>query len=113
MQRGMEQKGLVNLLAFVDKGGKVISWGRSTDIFMGNLSIERRKMAKQEFSLPVTNIGEPANRSGTGCYRVISSCNPAARPSPYPMECRSRQEYFTAEILFLPQAFPILTWTEG
>jgi len=55
--KGMEKKGLNNLLSFVDKGGKVVSWGRSTELFMGNLAIERENEEKQEFSLPVTNIG--------------------------------------------------------
>ncbi len=57
--RGMEQKGLDNLLSFMDKGGKIISWGRSTELFMGNLSIGANddNGQKQEFRLPVSNIG--------------------------------------------------------
>ena len=62
--RGMEKEGLNNLLSFVDNGGKVISWGRSTDIFMGNLSIEGDNEEKQEFSLPVSNIGERLSGQG-------------------------------------------------
>jgi hypothetical protein len=54
--RGMEKEGLNNLLLFIDKGGKVISWGRSTELFLGNLAIEEDKEVKQEFSLPVRNI---------------------------------------------------------
>jgi hypothetical protein len=62
--KGMGQKGLSNLLDFVDKGGKVVSWGRSTDIFMGNLSIDNDKEGKQEFNLPVRNIGEDLGKKG-------------------------------------------------
>jgi len=62
--KGMEQKGLNNLLQFVDKGGKVVSWGRSTELFMGNLSIENDNGAKEEFSLPVSNIGSSLSSQG-------------------------------------------------
>jgi hypothetical protein len=62
--RGMEKEGLNNLLSFVDNGGKVISWGRSTEIFMGNLTIEGKNGEKQEFSLPVTNIGDRLSAEG-------------------------------------------------
>lgn len=62
--KGMEKEGLSNLLAFVDKGGKVVSWGRSADLFMGNLTIEGEKEEKQEFSLPVSNIGSRLSDQG-------------------------------------------------
>ena len=62
--KGMEKKGLSNLLAFVDNGGKVVSWGRSTEIFMGNLTIEGESIEKQEFSLPVSNIGSRLSGQG-------------------------------------------------
>jgi hypothetical protein len=64
----MEQKGLSNLLSFVDKGGKVVSWGRSTDLFMGNLSISDNNKedneTKEEFNLPVSNIGSRLSNQG-------------------------------------------------
>ncbi len=62
--KGMEQKGLNNILSFVDNGGKVVSWGRSTAIFMGNLSIEEENGEKQEFSLPVSDIGSRLSGQG-------------------------------------------------
>ena len=62
--KGMEKKGLNKLLSFVDKGGTVVSWGRSTDLFMGNLSIEEDGEDKQEFSLPVSNIGSRLGNQG-------------------------------------------------
>ena len=62
--KGMEKEGLNNLLSFVDNGGKVISWGRSTEIFMGNLTIEDDNGDKQEFSLPVSNIADRLSDQG-------------------------------------------------
>jgi hypothetical protein len=62
--RGMEKEGLNNLLSFIDNGGRVISWGRSTELFMGNLSIEGNNGEKQEFSLPVSNIGSSLSNQG-------------------------------------------------
>ena len=62
--KGMEQKGLNNLLGFVQRGGKVISWGSSTELFMGNLTMEDEKGIKEEFRLPVRNIADDLSRSG-------------------------------------------------
>ncbi len=62
--KGMEQKGLSRLLDFVNKGGKVVSWGRSTELFMGNLNIEGENGDKEEFSLPVSNIGSRLSEQG-------------------------------------------------
>ncbi len=62
--KGMEQEGLNNLLTFIDKGGKVVSWGRSTEIFMGNLTIKNDNKDKQEFSLPVSNIASSLSNQG-------------------------------------------------
>ncbi len=62
--KGMEQEGLNNLLAFLDNGGKIVSWGRSTELFMGNLSIEENAGEKQEFSLPVSNISKRLSDRG-------------------------------------------------
>ena len=62
--KGMGKGGLNNILTFIDNGGKVISWGQSTDIFMGNLSIEDGQNEKQEFRLPVSNIGRRLSNQG-------------------------------------------------
>lgn len=62
--KGMEQKGLNNLLGFVQRGGKIISWGASTELFIGSLSIEEEKGIKEEFRLPVNNISEGLSKKG-------------------------------------------------
>ncbi len=55
--KGMEKKGLENLLQFIDKGGKVMAWGPSVELFLGTLSIGEDE-EKQEFILPVRNVGK-------------------------------------------------------
>ncbi len=77
--KGMEKKGLENLLTFINNGGKVLAWGGSADLFMGALSIGAESPArdektktnkpgeektKAEFQLPVRNIGPDLNRKG-------------------------------------------------
>ena len=62
-QKGMGKKGLEKLLLFINDGGKVVSWGQSTDLFTGMLDITKGE-TKEEFVLPFTNTGEQARRDG-------------------------------------------------
>jgi len=59
----MGKKGLDKLMLFVSDGGKVISWGQSTDLFAGSLEITRGE-TKEEFILPFTNIADQARKEG-------------------------------------------------
>lgn len=61
--KGMEKKGLENLLKFINDGGKVLSWGRSIDLFTGLLSIGEGN-SKEEFQLPFSNIGSDLAKRG-------------------------------------------------
>lgn len=61
--KGMEKKGLENLLRFLNEGGKVLAWGRSVDLFTGLLSIGEGA-SKEEFQLPFTNIGSDLAKRG-------------------------------------------------
>lgn len=61
--KGMEKKGLENLLQFINNGGLVLSWGRSVDLFTGMLSIGDGA-TKQEFQLPLRNIGNELLKKG-------------------------------------------------
>ena len=65
--KGMEKKGLGNLLAFVDGGGTVVSWGRSTALFMGELTIEHGKNDSEDFNLPVSDISGRLAEEGLYC----------------------------------------------
>ena len=62
-QKGMEKKGLEKLMLFVNGGGKVISWGQSTDLFTGMLEITIDK-EKQGFMLPFSNEADQAQKEG-------------------------------------------------
>jgi hypothetical protein len=65
--RGIGKAGFEKLMTFLDQGGKIVSWGRSTELFMGKLEITRGKEDKQEFQLPVRNIAESASKDGLYC----------------------------------------------
>lgn len=54
--KGMGKKGFENLLKFVDGGGDVISWGSSTELFTGVLSITKSETESDDFKLPINNI---------------------------------------------------------
>jgi len=62
-QKGMDKKGRAKLMLFVNSGGKVISWGQSTDLFAGMLEITIDK-EKQEFMLPFSNAADQARKNG-------------------------------------------------
>ena len=63
-QKGMEKKGRDKLMLFVNGGGKVISWGQSTDLFTGMLEITLDKDKKEEFMLPFSNTADQARKNG-------------------------------------------------
>ena len=58
VKKGMEDEGLQNLMKFIDEGGKVISWGASTAIFMGEQTIKHDKDDVETFILPVFDISK-------------------------------------------------------
>ncbi|HID39442.1 MAG TPA: hypothetical protein EYP36_07995 [Calditrichaeota bacterium] len=65
--KGIEKEGMEKLMTFLDKGGIILSWGRSSELFMGPLEIKRGKDKKEEFQLPVRNIAEQVKKQGLYC----------------------------------------------
>jgi hypothetical protein len=57
--KGIGKKGLENLMTFVDGGGIVVSWGASTELFMGTHKIKRGD-EEEEFELPIQDISKSA-----------------------------------------------------
>lgn len=62
--KGIGKKGMEKLMTFLDKGGRIVSWGQSVDLFIGQLEINRGKEQKEEFRLPVNNIAEQIKQAG-------------------------------------------------
>ncbi len=65
--KGMEKEGKQNLLKFIDKGGLVISWGRSSGLFTGMQNIEHSKNNIEEFQFPFTDISDDLKKEGLYC----------------------------------------------
>jgi len=62
--KGIGKKGMQKILSFLDEGGKIISWGNSTGLFMGTLTIEHGKDEKEEFRLPVNDVSSSLQKNG-------------------------------------------------
>jgi len=65
--KGIGTDGMKALMQFIDKGGIVLSWGQSTNLFIGALTIERSKDDKEEFQLPIRDISEGLVKNGLSC----------------------------------------------
>ena len=61
---GMGKKGLQRLMTFVDRGGIVVAWGRSTGLFEGQLEIPRGKDESEEFELPLRGVSDELRSAG-------------------------------------------------
>jgi hypothetical protein len=63
-REGLGDKGMKRLMSFLDQGGIIVSWRRSTELFTRNLKIERGEDEKEEFKLPVNDISDRASKGG-------------------------------------------------
>lgn len=61
--KGMGKEGMEALMTFIDKGGLIISWGRSTALFEGSLSIGKGD-EKENFNLPFRDISKDLATKG-------------------------------------------------
>ena len=61
--KGMEKKGKENLLSFMNKGGIILSWGRSTELFEDMLTITDGEN-KEEFQLPFRDVSSSLKKEG-------------------------------------------------
>ena len=64
--KGMGNKGFDSLVSFFSKGGIIVSWGQSTNLFDGNM-IFKAKGDTQEFRLPFHNVAEGQGMKGVNC----------------------------------------------
>jgi len=65
--KGIEKKGMEKLMKFLEGGGLIIAWGRSTKLFSGSLEIVHDSDNKEEFQLPFTDISESLEKKGIFC----------------------------------------------
>jgi hypothetical protein len=65
--KGMGKEGMEKVLDFINKGGCVISWGRSAKLFMGSQAITKQNDEKEEFQLPVNDISEGLKKQKFYC----------------------------------------------
>jgi len=65
--KGIDKKGMKKLMTFLEKGGIIISWGRSTGLFTGALEIQRSKKEKEDFQLPFRDISDGIKKAGLYC----------------------------------------------
>ncbi len=59
--KGMGKDGWQNVLGFIQNGGKVLSWGRSVDLFIGSME---PKAPQTTFRFPVNNVSQNMTRLG-------------------------------------------------
>ena len=64
--KGIGEKGFEKILKFLEKGGKIISWGESTGLFMGTLKIKHAEDT-EEFILPLQDISSALKSKGLYC----------------------------------------------
>jgi hypothetical protein len=62
--KGIGTEGFNNLMSFLDEGGIIISWGNSTDLFIGPLSIKHGEDDKEDFQLPVNDVSKKLKEDG-------------------------------------------------
>lgn len=65
--KGMGKEGIEKILDFINRGGCVISWGRSAKLFMGPQTITKQNDEKEEFQLPVNDISEELKKQKFYC----------------------------------------------
>ncbi|HSG27254.1 MAG TPA: M14 family metallopeptidase, partial [Candidatus Krumholzibacterium sp.] len=65
--RGMGKKGKGRLVRFIDGGGTVLAWGRSCELFTGELSLGKNEDDAEEFTLPFRDISDELVKEGLYC----------------------------------------------
>ena len=60
--KGMGDEGKEALLAFVDGGGRIVTWGRSGRLFLGT-----QKLGETEFILPIKDLAKDLEKEGLYC----------------------------------------------
>lgn len=65
--KGIGKKGMERLMTFFAGGGIIVSWGKSTGLFLSTLEIPGGKDRKEEFQLPAEDMYSDLRKSGVYC----------------------------------------------
>jgi hypothetical protein len=73
--KGIGKTGMEKLMAFLNEGGIIISWGSSTELFTGTLEIRTGKDNKEEFALPFDDLSKQLKADGVFCPGALVKVN--------------------------------------
>ena len=62
--KGLGKEGMQKLMTFLDQGGLIVSWGRSTRLFEGTLEIPNGDDKGEQFQLPFDDISIKLGKNG-------------------------------------------------
>lgn len=117
--KGMGKQGKQNLLKFIDNGGIVLSWGQSTELFLGMQEVEQGKDSKEEFTLPVTDVSASLAKDGfeaIGCHVKVNSIKhplTLGMPSSFPIFFTGSPVFETSVPYFDTDRRVVLSFPEG
>lgn len=97
--KGIGDKGMENLMAFIDNGGIIISWGRSAKLFMETLKIPLGDEKKEEFQLPARDLTKDIKKAGFYCPRSLMKAKLADHPLTFGME-KETGVFFNGSLVF-------------
>ncbi len=73
--KGIGDKGMEQLMSFIDSGGIIISWGRSMQLFFEALKIPRGDDTKEDFQLPIKDMTKQITEAGLYCPGSLLKVN--------------------------------------
>ncbi len=72
---GIGKEGMANLMTYLESGGLIIAWGRSTRLFKGTLEIPLDDDKSDSFQLPFTDISDQLQKEGLYCPGSLVGIN--------------------------------------
>jgi hypothetical protein len=73
--KGMGKDGFQKVLKFINGGGTVLSWGASTSLFDGLMSIKISETETEEFRFPFSNVSAKLRKAGLNCPSSLLKVN--------------------------------------
>jgi hypothetical protein len=73
--KGIGKEGLSNLMRFLENGGSIIAWGRSTGLFKGTMELPVDDEITESFQLPFDDLFDNLKKEGLYCPGSLVSIN--------------------------------------